>query len=46
MLNENTKNKIRAYIILGLFLGVECYFSSYENLKDSAICGALILNIA
>lgn len=45
MLHEDTKNKIKAYIFLGLFLWLECYFCAYENLKEKAIFGALILNI-
>ncbi|MGZ7043672.1 MAG: hypothetical protein ACXVHV_11050 [Methanobacterium sp.] len=45
MLDENKKKKISAYIFLGLFLWMQFYFCSFETLKDSAISGALILNI-
>lgn len=44
MIHEYTKNKIKAYVFLGLFLWIQCYFCSFENLKDLAISGVIALN--
>lgn len=45
MLSKTTKNKLAACIFLGLLLWVECYFCSFENLKESMIFGVNLLSI-
>jgi len=39
MIFKSKKDKLTAFIFLGLFLGMECYFGSFENLKEYLIFG-------
>ena len=45
MFAKTTKNKLGICIFLGLFLWMECYYCSFENLKESMILRAEILSI-
>lgn len=43
MLSESAKSKITPYIFFGLFLFINLYFGSYEDMREYMIAGALIL---
>jgi len=39
MIFKSKKDKLTAFIVLGLFLWMECSLCSFENIKDSLIFG-------